>query len=149
LLLASRTLALQLALRALAVRWLHALVVAFKFLAHRRATGFGGGAGSVALSRRAHSLALRAVFLLAVVLGATNRAHGTLAVDCAFGAGRLLAAHLALGTSAHGVADGRALRVIALPAALRVALLGSDEGYQRENKDDGQAGHFRRGSCPC
>jgi len=134
LLLASRTLALQLALRALAVRWLHALVVAFKFLAHRRATGFGGGAGSVALSRRAHSLALRAVFLLAIVLGATNRAHGTLAVDCAFGAGGLFATHFTFRPSAHGVAHSWALRVIALPTALRVALLCQDaDGAERED----------------
>jgi len=126
LLLASGSLALQLALGALAVRWLHALVVAFKFLAHRRATGFGGGAGGVALSRRAHGLAFRAVFLLTVVLRAADRAHRTLAVHCALGAGGLLASHFTLGACAHGVAHCRALRVVALPTALGMALLSSN-----------------------
>jgi len=72
LLLASRLLALQLALGALAVGGLDALVVAFELLANRAALGFGGSASGVALSRRAHSLTLGAVLLLAIILGAAN-----------------------------------------------------------------------------
>jgi hypothetical protein len=100
--LASSLLALELALGALAVGGLDALVVAFEFLANRRALGFGSSAGGVALSGSADSLALGAVFLLAIVLGATNRANRAFAVNGAFSAGGLFAAHLALGGAQTG-----------------------------------------------
>jgi len=122
LLLTSRLLALQLAFGSLTVGGLHALVVAFQFLAHRRALGFGSSASGVALSRGTDSLALGAIFLLAIILGATDRAHRTLAVNNALSTSSLFASHLALGTRADRVAHSWALRVIALPTALRVAL---------------------------
>jgi hypothetical protein len=92
----------------------------------------------VALGGGADGLALGAVLLLAVVLGAADRAGGLLAVDDALSALNFLALHLALGASAHGVADSRASRVIALPTALRVALgLSSRHSAQGdERKDD-------------
>jgi hypothetical protein len=124
LLLASRLLALKLALGLGAVGGLDALVVALELLAHGAALGLGRRAGGVALSRRAHSLALGAVLLLAKVLGAADRAHGAFAVHGALGAGGLLATHLTLGAGAHRVANGRAGGVIALPLALGVALGG-------------------------
>jgi len=133
LLLASRLLALQLALGSLAVGGLHALVVAFQFLAHRRAFGFGGSASGVALSRGTDSLALGAIFFLAIVLGAADRAHRALAVNNALSTSSLFASHLTLGTRADRVADSWALRVIALPAALRVALF-SDSTNHTEGK---------------
>jgi len=141
LLLASGLLALQLALGALAVGGLDALVVAFELLAHRAALGFGGGASGVALSRRAHSLALGAVLLLAIVLGATDRAHRALAVNNTFGASGLLASHLALGARAHRVAHSGALRVIALPTALRVALLSNSTDSQDSHEDKQESAH--------
>jgi hypothetical protein len=137
LLLARGFLALQLALGAGAVGGLDALVVALELFAHWRALGLGRGAGSVALGGRADGLALGAVLLLAVVLGAADGADGALAVDGALGAGGLLATHLALGAGTHGVADGRALWVIALPAALGMALLSSDH-RQREGAHNGE-----------
>jgi hypothetical protein len=98
LLLAGRLLALQLALGALAVGGLDALVVALKLFADRAAFGFRSSAGSVALSRRADCLALGAIFLLAIVLGAANRANRALAVNNALGASGLFASHLAFRT---------------------------------------------------
>jgi len=97
LLLASWLLALQLALGTLAVGGLDTLVVAFELLANRAALGLGGSASGVALSRRAHSLALGAVLLLAIVLGAADRANRALAVDNALSTSGLFASHLALG----------------------------------------------------
>jgi len=77
----------------------------------------------VALSRRANRLTLGARVFLAHVLRATNAAFGLFAVDRAFGTFRLLTLHFTFGTSADGVANGRAARVVALPAAHRVAIL--------------------------
>jgi hypothetical protein len=121
-LLAGRLLALQLALGTRAVGGLGALAGALQLLAHGRALGFGGRAGGVALGRGANGLALGAVLLLAVVLGAADRAGGLLAVNDALSALNFLALHLALGAGAHRVAHSRASGVIALPTALRVAL---------------------------
>jgi len=144
LLLAGSLLALQLALGALAVGGLHALVVAVELLADRRALGFGSGAGGVALGRRANGLALGAVLLLAVVLGAADAADGALAVHGALCALGLLATHLALGLCADGVADSRALRVIALPLASRVALFSGHEGNAQSNQSNQESTHFYR-----
>jgi len=55
----------------------------------------------------------------------------------ALGTSCLFASHLTLGTRAHGVADSRALRVIALPTALRVALF-SDNNNRAESKQSQQ-----------
>jgi hypothetical protein len=142
LLLASGLLALELALGALAVGGLDALVVALELLADRAALGLGGGAGGVALSGRADSLALGAVFLLAVVLGAADRANRAFAVNDALGTSGLFASHLALGARAHRVAHGRALRVIALPAALRVALFSNSRSGQDSNNHKNEFAHF-------
>ena len=122
LVLASGLLADKLALGARAHEGLAALPVAVGSLAKRSALGLGSNAGSVADGRRANSLALGAVVLLAERLGATNRASGLLAVHIALGARKLLALHLALGTSADGVAHSGASGIIALPLALGVAL---------------------------
>jgi hypothetical protein len=142
-LLASRLLALQLALGLGAVRGLGALVEAGEFLANRLALGLGGFAGGVAVSRLADRLALGAAFLLALVLGAADGANGLLAVNGALSAGGFLALHLALGAFAHGVADSRAGGIIALPLAHRVALLCRDSSHH-ENDNDGEeeAGHL-------
>jgi len=77
----------------------------------------------VALSWGANGLALGTIFLLAIVLGATNAAGGTFAMNNTLGTGSLFTFHLTFRTSAHRVADSRASWVIALPAARRVALL--------------------------
>jgi hypothetical protein len=123
--LASGSLALQLTLGLRAVDWLDALVLAVELFADRSTLGLRSHAGGVAASRLADSLALRAAVLLAEFFWATNSAHWTLAVDCAFRAGDLLTLHLALRASTHWVADGRAGRVITLPLAHWVALFSS------------------------
>lgn len=133
--LASRALALQLALGLGAVGGLDALVLAIELLAHGGALGLGSDAGGVAAGRLADSLALRAASQLAQLLGAADGAHGALAVDGALGAGDLLTLHLALGASAHRVADRRASGVVALPLAHGVALLGGDESHQHHQSD--------------
>jgi hypothetical protein len=79
----------------------------------------------VALSRSANRLTFRARVFLAHVLRATNGTFGLLAVNGAFGTCRLLALHLAFGTRANGVTNGRARRVVTLPAADRVAVLAA------------------------
>jgi len=96
----------------------------------------------VALGGRADSLALGAVLLLAIVLGAADRTHGTLAVNHALGTSGLLASHLALGARAHGVANSRALRVIALPAALRVALFRHSTNNQYAEDGENNFAHL-------
>jgi len=50
------------------------------------------------LSGSANCLALGAIFLLTIVLGAADGAHRALAVNNAFGTGGLFASHLAFGT---------------------------------------------------
>jgi len=146
LLLAGGLLALHLALGLGAVGGLDALVVALELLADRAALGLGGRAGGVALSRGTDGLALGAVLLLAEVLGAADRANGALAVHSALGASGLLAAHLALGASANGVANSRALGVVALPLALGVALLSvhSADGQEAEDGEDDTAHFYSR-----
>jgi len=124
---ASGLLALQLALGLLAVGGLHTFVGTVEFLAHGRALGLGSSASGVAMSRRADGLALGAAVHLALLLRAANRAHGLLAVDGARRARGLLALHLALGALTHRVADSRAGGIIALPLALRVALLSHND----------------------
>jgi len=143
--LAGGLLALQLALGLGAVGGLDALVRAFEFLADRGALGLGGGASGVALSRRADGLALGAGLLLAIILGATDRAHRTLAVNGALGARSLLALHLADGALANGVADSRAGGVIALPFAVGVALLSSSHGQEGEQGNSDEGAHGVRG----
>jgi len=119
---ASRTLADELALGLGASDGLLALPVALGGLAHGSAHGVGGLALSAAVSRRADSLALGAILLLAEILGATHIALGLVAVNLALGALGLLAVDLALGALAHRVAHSRAHRVVALPSALGVAV---------------------------
>jgi len=120
--LASRLVALQLALRAWAHVWLLALPVALGLLAHRSADRLRSNAASTAVSWRANSLALRAVLGLAHLLRAAHVTLWLIAVDLAASASSLLTLNLALWTLAHRVALGRASRVIALPTALRVAI---------------------------
>jgi len=101
----------------------------------------------VAASGLAHRLALGAVILLALVLGAANGAGGLLAMNGALGAGNLLALHLALGTLAHRMADGRALRVIALPLALGMTLVfnGENAGESDQSQEKNDLVHFSWG----
>jgi len=143
---AGRLLALQLALGAWAGRRLGARPRALGLLAQRRAVGLRGYAGGVALGGRTHGLALGAVFLLAHVLRAAHAALGLLAVNRAFGAFRLLALHFTLGASTDRVADGRAGWVIALPTALRVALVGSgaDSGGGGGGRQSGLTEHAHK-----
>jgi len=118
---ASRLLAHKLALGARAERGLLALPVALGLLAHRGADGVGCSAGRAALCRRADGLALGAVSGLAQILRAADVALRLVAVDLACSARGLLAMNLALRALAHRVALSRARRIVALPAALRVA----------------------------
>ena len=141
---AGRLLALELALGLGAVGGLDALVGAVERLADGRALGLGRLARGVAAGRLADRLALGAAVLLALLLGAADRADGALAVDRALGAGRLLALHLALGARAHGVAHGGARWVIALPLALRVALLSGDGNSQEEDNSGDELHLFLR-----
>jgi len=134
-------LALKLALRAGAGGGLGARPVALGLLAQGRALGLGGDASGVASGRGADGLALGAVTSLAHVLGAANRTLRLVAVNLALGTLELLALLLALRARADRVADGRALRVIALPAALRVALslhlsgVGDGQNNQQQDSD--------------
>jgi len=140
---ASRSLALEFALGLGAVGGLEALVAADKFFANGAAAGFGGRASGVATSRLADGLALGAVFLLALVLGAADSANGLLAVNRALSAGNFLALHLASRTFTDGVAHSRAGGVITLPLAGRVALLRADgDGEQANSQGDEEARHF-------
>jgi hypothetical protein len=118
-----------------------ALPGALGLLAQRRAVGLGGSAGGAAHSRAAHGLACGAALQLAHILGAAHGAHGLLTVDLALGALRLFAVHLALGAGAHGVALGRADRIVAQPFALRVALCGRGDSHEAEGENDLQ--HLR------
>jgi hypothetical protein len=139
-LLASRSFALEFALGTSAVCGFGTLVVAFELFAYRAALGFGCGASGVALGRGTDSLALRAVLLLAEILGAADRASGTLAVDDALGALNLFTLHFALGAPTHRVAHSGASRIVALPFALRMALglFGADsgEGENAQSKNE-------------
>ena len=83
----------------------------------------------------ADGLALGAVVLLALVLGATDGADGLLAVDGALSARHFLALHLALRTLANGVADRGASRVIALPFADGEALFCEHAREGHEGND--------------
>jgi len=143
-LIASRLLALQFTLGTLAVGGLDALVGAIQLLADRRALGFRSSAGSVALGWSANGLALGAIFLLAIVLGATDTAGRTFAMNNTFGASSLFTFHLTLRTSADRVANSWASRIIALPAASGVALLS------RSTNDGNKAqGGNNKGSHDC
>jgi len=113
--------ALELALRARARRGFGARPRARRLFAERSAIGFRGDTRRVALCGSADGLTLGTRLFLAHVFGTTDRAFRLFAVDRALRALGLLALHLALGTSAHRVADGGARGVIALPAAHRVA----------------------------
>ena len=132
---AGRLLALQFALGLRAVGGLGALVLAGELLADGSALRLGRRTGGVATCRLADRLALGAVILLTLILGAANRADGLLAMDGALGARHLLALHLALRTLANGVAHSRAGRVIALPFADRVALLTQHAGQGRDGQN--------------
>jgi len=124
-----------------------ALPCALGLLAKRRAVGLRGSASGAADSGTADSLAGWAVFLLAHILGASDRAHGFLAVDFAFGAFGRFAVHLALGSSADWVTLGRADRVIAQPFALRMALSTKDHTDQ-SNKQKNNS-HFLNRKYVC
>jgi len=92
------------------------------FLAQRSAVGFRGSTGSSADGGTADSFTSWAVFHFAHLFRTTDGAHGFFTVNFAFGTFGGFAVHLALRTSADGVAFGRAHRVVAQPFALRVAL---------------------------
>jgi len=143
--LASRLLALELALGTLAVGRLHALVVAFEFLANRRAFGFRSSASSVALSGSTDGFTLGAILLFAEIFRATNRADRAFAMDHALGTLSLFASHLTLGASTHRVANSRALRIITLPAALRVALFSVHRRHSKKSKHGHEKLHDGKG----
>jgi len=117
-----RSLADKLALGLGASDGLLALPVALGGLTHGGADRLGSLALSAAVGRRANSLALGAVLLLAQILGASDVALGFIAMNLALGTLGFLAVDLALGALAHGVAHSGAHRVVALPAALGVAV---------------------------
>jgi len=130
---AASLLALQLALGTSAVGGFDALVLAVQFFADWRAFWIRSSAGCVALRRSANSFTLRAACLFASVLGASNRAGWAFAVNGALCARSLFASHFALGTSANWVADSRAGWIIALPLALRVALISCNSDSKQNN----------------
>jgi len=145
---AGGALALKLALGLGAVGGLEAFVPANELLANGAAAGFGGRASGLAASRLADGLALGAVFLLALVLGAADGADGLLAVNSALSARDFLALHLAARALAHGVADSRAGGVITLPLASGVALLRADgNGKQADSQGYKEARHFSGIRC--
>jgi len=78
----------------------------------------------------ADSFAFRATIFLTQFLGASDSANRALAVNGAFSASSLFASHFTFRTSANRMADSRALRIIALPFANRVAL--EQKGVRRE-----------------
>jgi hypothetical protein len=133
--LTSRTLALQLALGLSTVGGLSTLALAVQLFTDWGALGFGSDTGGMATSRLADSLALRAARHLAQVLGATDGAHRTLAMDGALSASDLLTLHLALRACAHRVAHSRASGVIALPFAHRMALFSGGNSQQQEESN--------------
>jgi len=138
---ASRLLALQLALGTSAVSGLDALVLAVQLFANRRALWIRSSACSVALRRSTNGFALGAAILLALILGATNRAHGAFAVDNALSTRGLFASHLALGASANRVADSWAAWVVALPLASGVALVSGNNHCHQEDKSESKSRH--------
>jgi len=75
------------------------------------------------LSRSTNSLALGAIFLLTIILGTTNAASRTFAMNHTFSAGSLFTFHFTLGASTDRMANSWASRIIALPTAVGVALL--------------------------
>jgi len=140
--LARRLVTLKFALRARAGGGLTALPVALGLLAHRGAHGLRGNARRTAVRGRANGLALRAVLGFAHPLGAADIALRLVAVHLATRARGLLALDLALGALAHRVALRGASRVIALPSALRMALLGLHLG-RRNNSGEREQQHER------
>jgi len=149
LVLASGLLAHELALGAGAESGLLALPVALGLLAHGGADSVGCSACSAALGRSADGLALGAIIRLAQILGAANVALRLVAVNLAGSARSLLAVNLALGSFAHRVASSGALRVIALPSALGVALGGSCRlvlGHHHGDEHSRQNGEQKSGT---
>ncbi len=114
---------LEFALGLSTVGGLGALLEAAELLANRLALGFRGGASGVANRGLADCLALGASLGFALISRAADGANRALAVNHALGTRSLFALHVTLGGRANRVADGRALRVVALPSTLRVALM--------------------------
>jgi len=135
--LASRTLALELALWLGAQSGLLAFPVAFHLLAHWRASGSWGDAACVALRRSTNSLALWATLLFAHIFRAANTAFRSFTVNSAGCTRRLFALDLALGALAHRVALCRANWVVALPATFRVALSSKCHSQCADKEGDG------------
>jgi len=119
---AGRLLTLKLAFGLGAESGLLAFPVASSLFAFRNANRLGGNALGVAFRSFANSFAFGAVFLLAHILGAMHTAGRALAVNCALGAFRLFAFHLAFRALANRMALCRALWVVALPFAKGMAL---------------------------
>jgi len=146
---ASSLFALQLTFRSLAVSWLDALVSAVQFFTNRRAFWIRGCASGVALRRSAHGFTFRARILFTFVLGATNAAHWSFAMYNTFGTRSLFASHFTFRAGAHWVADSRASGVIALPSAVRVALVSGRKGTSNEQAENNNTQHFyERGKQP-
>jgi len=116
------SLADELTLRLGASNGLLALPVTLGGLTHRSTHSIGSLTLSSAVSRRANSLTLGAVLLLAQVLGAANIALGLVTVNLALRTLSLFTVDLAFRSVTDRVADCRAHRVITLPSALRVAI---------------------------
>lgn len=94
---------------------------ALGFFAQGRAFGFGGGTGGSAYSGSADSFAFGAISRFAHFLGASYRAYRLFAVNFTFGAFARFAVHLTFRSGAHGVALGRADRIVTQPFASGVA----------------------------
>lgn len=99
-----------------------AFPVALGLLADGLALGFGSLAMGDAMGLFADSNALRAVEQLAAFVRALNLTLRLLAFDVANSVFGFSTGSMALGRLTYRVADGRAVRVVALPGTLRVAL---------------------------
>ncbi len=99
-----------------------AFPVTFWLLTHGLAFGLGGLAVSDAMGLLADGDALGAVEHFAAFVWAFNFAFWFLTLHVANCVFRFSAGSMTLGGLAHRVADGRAVRVVTFPGALRVAL---------------------------
>jgi len=147
--LASWLLAQQLAFGLGAESGLLAFPIAFGLLAKGEASWLGSDAGCAALGWATNGLALRAIVLLAHILGAAHAALRSLALNGAFSGLQLFTLHLAFGASANGVALSRAHGIVTLPPAFRVArrytsFLGvcPDESRHQHAETDSDASHL-------
>lgn len=117
----SSFLALQFTFGTLAVGRFNTFVEASEFFTNGLTFRFRSLASGVATSRFANRFTLGATFLFTLILGATDSADRLFTMNSAFSASSFLTLHLAFRSFTNRVADSRALRIITLPFAGRMA----------------------------